>query len=65
MTQHYEYLALKEIPKLYPFTMRQLRAYLDNRDINGLDQAVRMVSNRIIIRRDLFDAWIESKGPTA
>ncbi len=58
----FEYLALKDIPTKYPFTIAMLRRYLMIRGTNGLASCVRKVGNRIIIRRDLFEAWIESKG---
>lgn len=43
----------------YPFTKGQIRAFLINRDVNGLNKAIRKIGRRIYIRIDLFDEWIE------
>ena len=46
----------------YPFTIGQLRHYLNRRHANGLDSAVRRVGKRLYLRQDLFDQWIEAQS---
>lgn len=44
----------------YPFTLGQIRHYLQMRHRNGLNKAVRKIGKRLYLRRDLFEQWIES-----
>ena len=44
----------------YPFTLGQLRHCLLFRHKNGLQDAVRKVGKRLMLRVDLLDQWIES-----
>ncbi len=44
----------------YPFTIGQMRHLLLFRHRNGLEEAVRKVGKRLVLRMDLFDSWIES-----
>jgi hypothetical protein len=44
----------------YPFTLGQIRHYLQMRHRNGLDKAVRKIGKRLYLRKDLFEQWIES-----
>lgn len=46
----------------YPLSIGQLRHLLLHRHRNGLQGAVRKIGKRIVFRRDLFDAWIESQS---
>ncbi len=46
----------------YPFTMGQVRHLLLYRHRNGLQEAVRKVGKRLILRMDLFDSWLDSQG---
>ena len=46
----------------YPFSIGQVRNFLLNRHKNGLENAVRRVGKRLVIREDLFDLWLESKA---
>lgn len=46
----------------YPFTMGQIRHLLLYRHRNGLQDAVRKVGKRLVLRLDLFNDWIDSKG---
>ena len=57
-----EYFTLKDIldEGKYPFTMRQIQGFVFNRHKNGLYKAIRKLGKRIYIKRDLFEAWIES-----
>lgn len=48
----------------YPFTRAMLCYYLLHRHKNGLQTAVRKVGRKLILRKDLFDAWIESQSET-
>ena len=45
----------------YPFTMGQIRHLLLYRHRNGLQEAVRKVGKRLMLRIDLFNQWIESQ----
>ncbi len=47
----------------YPFTMGQIRYFLLYRHRNGLQNAVRKVGKRLVVRMDLFESWIESQSP--
>ena len=59
----FRYLSPQQIvdSKCYPFTLPQLRHFLLFRHRNGLENAVRKVGKRLIIRMDLFEVWIESQ----
>lgn len=46
----------------YPFTMGQVRHLLLYRHRNGLQEAVRKIGKRLVLRIDLFDQWIESQA---
>ena len=56
------YLKLKQIVQSdsYPFSRGQIRRFLFMRHSNGLDKAVRKIGKCLYLRKDLFDAWIES-----
>jgi len=56
-----EYKNIKQIIECgkYPFTVGQMRAFLINRDSNGLNSAIRKIGKRLYIRTDLFEEWIE------
>ena len=45
----------------YPFTLGQLRWFLFYRNKNGLQNAVRKVGRRLLIRADLFDLWLDEQ----
>jgi hypothetical protein len=62
MEQH-EYLSLQQLVKSghYPFSMGQIRHIMLHRHKNGLQNAVRRVGKRLLLRRDLWESWIESK----
>ena len=45
----------------YPFTIGQIRHYLLYRHRNGLEEAVRKVGKRIVVRMDIFDLWLEQQ----
>jgi hypothetical protein len=44
------------------FTQNMLRYYLLHSHKNGLRKAIRKVGRKVLIRRDLFIAWIESQS---
>ncbi len=46
----------------YPFTIGQMRHLLLYRHRNGLEKAVRKIGKRLVLKIDLFEAWIESKA---
>jgi len=58
----YTYLRPKQIyeGKEYPITKGQIRGFLLNRKTNGLHICVRKIGKSILIRKDLFDKWLES-----
>lgn len=58
-----EYLSPKQIVECckYPFSMGQVRHILLYRHKNGLSKAVRKVGRCIIIRKDLWEAWLEEQ----
>jgi hypothetical protein len=60
---NYEYWSPKQVVSSgkYPFTMGQIRHLLLYRHRNGLQDAVRKVGKRLVLRMDLFDQWIESQ----
>ncbi len=59
----YQYWSPQQIVKSgkYPFTMGQVRHLLLYRHRNGLQDAVRKVGKRLLLRTDLFDHWIEKQ----
>ena len=57
-----EYLNLKQVTELYPFTKGQLRHYLLYRHKNGLSAAVHKIGRRIYLKRQELNAWIESQN---
>jgi hypothetical protein len=62
MNEEKMYLTAKQIAECskYPFTIGQIRHLLLFRHKNGLEHAVRKVGRTILIRQDLFEAWLES-----
>jgi len=61
---NYEYRSPQQIVSSgrYPFTMGQIRHLLLFRHRNGLQDAVRKVGKRLLLRIDLFEQWIESQA---
>lgn len=45
----------------YPLSMGQIRHLLLHRHRNGLQEAVRKVGKRLMLRVDLLDKWFESQ----
>jgi len=62
----YQYLSIKQIAESnqYPFSYGQIRHYLTLRHKNGLEIAIRKIGKRLYLRKDLFEAWIESQAST-
>ncbi len=60
----YQYWSPQQIVKSgkYPFSMGQIRHLLLYRHRNGLERVVRKVGKRLVLRVDLFDAWIENQS---
>jgi len=58
----YKYVSLKDIVENenYPFNKGQMNYFILKRRQNGLLNAVRQIGNRIYIRLDLFNEWLES-----
>lgn len=63
MTDGFVYWSPSQIAESgkYPFTIGQVRHLLLFRNHNGLKEAVRKIGKRIVIRMDLFEAWIEGQ----
>lgn len=61
---NFEYWSPQKIVKSgrYPFTIGQVRHLLLFRHRNGLQDAVRKIGKRLLVRMDLFDQWIESQA---
>jgi len=59
-----EYWSPQQIVKSgkYPFTMGQVRHLLLFRHRNGLQEAVRKIGKRLVLRIDLFNNWIDSQS---
>ena len=45
----------------YPLSMGQMRHLLLHRHRNGLQEAVRKVGKRLVLRVDLLDKWLENQ----
>jgi len=60
----YQYWSPRQIvdSKRYPFSMGQLRHLLLHRHHNNLQEVVRKVGKRLVLRMDLFDRWIEAQS---
>jgi len=56
------YCTVKQIAEdpSFCFTMSMLRFYIFHADKNGLEVAIRRIGRKVLIRRDLFIAWVES-----
>ena len=56
-----KYLTVRQIYDSgdYPFTEGQIRAFLMDREKNGLTKCLRQIGKRIYIREDLFEEWID------
>ncbi len=57
----YEYMTVQQVvdDKKFPFTIGQMRTFLMNRELNGLNISVRKIGKRIFFRKDLLENWIE------
>jgi hypothetical protein len=60
---NYEYISPKQITTCgrYPFSLAQVRHFLLFRHRNGLASAIRKVGKRILLRADLWEAWLEGQ----
>ncbi len=56
-----EYASVKDLTKIYPFTLGQIRKLLLDRESNGLDKCIRRVGRRVYFRLDYFEKWIENQ----
>ncbi len=61
--ENYQYWSPQQIVKSgkYPFSMGQMRHLLLFRHRNHLQDAVRKIGKRLVIRIDLFEKWIEKQ----
>ncbi len=62
--ENYQYCTPQQVVASgrYPFSLAQLRHFLLFRHRNGLRNVVRKVGKRLVLRMDLFEAWIESQN---
>jgi len=60
----YQYWSPQQLVKSgkYPFSMGQIRHLLLYRHRNGLENVVRKVGKRLVLRMDLFNEWIEHQS---
>ena len=63
MQEQIQYMSTKQIINdgRFSFTMGMVRHYLLHRHTNGLEKAIRKIGKRLLIRVDLFEAWIEKQ----
>ncbi len=59
--ENHEYLTVKQITQLYPFSLGQIRHFLQFRHRNSLQKAVLKVGKRLILRRDLWEYWLNEQ----
>lgn len=59
----YQYLTPQQIADSlkYPFTIGQIRNALLFRHKNNLYTAVRKIGKRLVLRKDLWESWIENQ----
>lgn len=62
--QQTTYCTVKQIAEdnSFCFTEGMLRYYLLHAQKNGLKTAIRKIGRKVLIRRDLFVAWIEAQS---
>lgn len=60
--KEFNYLSIDDVVKdeRFPFTKGMIRAFMMNRENNGLAKATRKIGKRIYLRDDLLIEWIES-----
>jgi hypothetical protein len=58
-----KYCTIKQIANdpVFCFTVPMLRYYVLHAHSNGLASAIRRLGRKVLIRRDLFIRWIETK----
>lgn len=58
------YCTVKQIASdpSFCFTVPMLRYYILHAHRNGLSKAIRRIGKKVLIRRDLFIAWLEKQG---
>jgi len=61
-----KYFRVKGLAKTgrHPFSEKQLRRLLYDRENNGLSKCCRKVGEMVLIREDLFLDWIENQTDT-
>ncbi len=62
--ENYVYWSPQQLVKSgkYPLSMGQVRHLLLFRHRNGLQNVVRKIGKRLLVRVDLFDQWIENQA---
>lgn len=64
MSEEHKYCTVNQIATdpAFCFTIPMLRYYILHAHRNGLSQALRRIGKKVLIRRDLFVAWLEKQG---
>lgn len=64
LKEDHQYMTVKQIADdpSFCFSIPMLRYYLLHSHSNGLKPALRRIGRKILIRRDLFIAWIEKQA---
>lgn len=62
--EHYRYCTVKQIASdpSFCFSVPMLRYYILHAHRNGLGKAIRRIGKKVVIRRDLFVAWLEKQA---
>lgn len=55
-----KYITIQQLAESnrHPFTMGQIRSWLNERSSNGLALCIRKIGKRLYIREDLFYKWV-------
>ena len=64
MSDEYKYCTVNQIASdpTFCFTIPMLRYYILHAHKNGLATALRRIGKKVLIRRDLFVAWLEKQA---
>ena len=61
---NHKYCTVKQISSdpTFCFSIPMLRYYILHAHRNGLSAALRRIGKKVLVRRDLFVAWLEKQG---
>ena len=60
----FKYLDFETILEHYPIKRSTLRNYFFHRETNGLNKSVIKINRKLMIKREEFEAWLESFSET-